>query len=174
MARVGEIITTCHTRMRMLSEKLLTGIHADQFGRLAAPGGMVIQSNHPAWVYGHLAIYPTRVLTLLGGAADAAAAPASFTDLFKDGTKCLDDVSSTIYPRMNEITAAFFKGHEILAKHVAELPDDALLLVHPDEARRVNFPTLGAHVNFMLNDHIALHLGQVSAWRRMMGLGSAI
>lgn len=173
MGRVAEIITKSHSRMRVLSEKTLAGISPNQFGRLAAPGGVVIQSNHPAWVYGHLAIYPARVLTMLGAPADAAAVPAAFTDLFKDGTACLDDAAGTIYPRMEEITAAYFKGHDVLAAHVASMSDDSLLKDHPDEARRVNFPTVGAHINFMLNDHISLHIGQVSAWRRMMGLGSA-
>jgi hypothetical protein len=33
-------------------------------------------------------------------------------------------------------------------------------------------PTVGAAVNFMLGGHLQMHLGQVSAWRRAMGLGS--
>jgi hypothetical protein len=174
MGQVAEAIVKCHVRMRMLSEKMLNGVTPAQFSRLAAPGGVVIQSNHAGWVYGHLAIYPARMLTLLGGDANAAAVPAAFTDLFKDGTPCLDDANGTIYPAMEEVTKGFFRGHEAFASHVMTLSNDVLLREHPDEARRVNFPTVAAHVNFMLNDHIALHLGQVSAWRRMLGLGSAV
>lgn len=173
MGQVADVIVKCHTRMRGMGEKLLTGVTAAHFARLASPGGVVIQSNHACWVYGHLAIYPARMMTVLGGDANAAAAPAVFTDLFKDGTPCLDDAKGTIYPSMDEVTKVFFKGHEVLAAHIAGMSNEALLREHPDEARRVNFPTLAAHANFMLNDHIALHLGQVSAWRRMLGLGSA-
>ena len=174
MGRVAEIILKSHVRMRMMSEKLLVGISPAQFARLGTPGGKVVESNHPAWVYGHLAIYPSRVLTVLGSAsAESVAVFPAFVELFKDGTKCLDDAEGKIYPRMDEITQAFSKGHDALAAFVGTLPDEVLLKDHPDEARRVNFPVLGAHVNFMLNDHIAFHLGQVSAWRRMMGMGSA-
>lgn len=174
MGRVAEIILKSHVRIRMMSEKLLVGISPAQFARLGTPGGKVVESNHPAWVYGHLAIYPSRVLTVLGSAsAESFAVLPAFVELFKDGTKCLDDAEGKIYPRMDEITQAFSKGHDALAAFVGTLPDEVLLKDHPDEARRVNFPVLGAHVNFMLNDHIAFHLGQVSAWRRMMGMGSA-
>jgi hypothetical protein len=174
MGRVADIILKSHVRMRMMSEKLLVGIAEKQFARLGNVGGKTVESNHPAWVYGHLAVYPSRVLTVLGSpAADSVAVSPAYVELFKDGTKCLDDVEGRIYPRMEEIAKAYFIGHDALAAFVATLPDEALLRDHPDEARRVNFPVLGAHVNFMLNDHIAFHLGQVSAWRRMMGLGSA-
>jgi hypothetical protein len=42
----------------------------------------------------------------------------------------------------------------------------------PDESRRERFPTVGAATNFLLNDHLMFHAGQVSAWRRAVGLGS--
>jgi hypothetical protein len=35
------------------------------------------------------------------------------------------------------------------------------------------FPTIGGAVNFLLVGHVQMHLGQVSTWRRVMGLGSA-
>jgi hypothetical protein len=35
------------------------------------------------------------------------------------------------------------------------------------------FPTLGSVHAFYCGGHIMMHLGQMSAWRRMMGLGSA-
>ncbi len=35
------------------------------------------------------------------------------------------------------------------------------------------FPTLGALANFLMNNHVMMHIGQVSTWRRAMGLPSA-
>jgi hypothetical protein len=35
-------------------------------------------------------------------------------------------------------------------------------------------PTLGAAMMFMCGSHLQMHLGQVSSWRRAMGLGSAM
>ena len=35
------------------------------------------------------------------------------------------------------------------------------------------FPTLGSMHAFYTGGHIMMHLGQISAWRRMQGLGAA-
>ena len=35
------------------------------------------------------------------------------------------------------------------------------------------FPTLGSMQAFYVGGHIMMHLGQISAWRRMQGLGAA-
>jgi len=34
------------------------------------------------------------------------------------------------------------------------------------------FPTMGSAVMFMCGSHMQMHLGQISAWRRVMGMGS--
>jgi hypothetical protein len=36
------------------------------------------------------------------------------------------------------------------------------------------FPFVGLAINFMLNNHNMMHVGQVSAWRRAMGLPSVM
>jgi hypothetical protein len=48
-----------------------------------------------------------------------------------------------------------------------------LLAQHPDEKARVNWPCIGAAFNFLLSGHVMVHMGQVSAWRRCMGLPAA-
>jgi hypothetical protein len=35
------------------------------------------------------------------------------------------------------------------------------------------FPTIGSMQAFYVGGHMTFHLGQVSAWRRMQGLGPA-
>jgi hypothetical protein len=37
----------------------------------------------------------------------------------------------------------------------------------------VNWPCIGAAFNFLLSGHVMVHMGQVSAWRRCMGLPAA-
>lgn len=44
---------------------------------------------------------------------------------------------------------------------------------HPNESMRKYFPTVGDMVIFLMTSHEMNHLGQVAAWRRAMGLGSA-
>ena len=43
----------------------------------------------------------------------------------------------------------------------------------PDERRRPTFPTLGDYTAFVMTTHEGSHIGQIAAWRRAMGLGSA-
>ena len=35
------------------------------------------------------------------------------------------------------------------------------------------FPTVGAAINFYLTGHVMMHAGQISAWRRCMGMPAA-
>ena len=43
----------------------------------------------------------------------------------------------------------------------------------PDERRRKAFPTLGDYAVFVMTIHEGSNIGQIAAWRRAMGLGSA-
>ena len=44
---------------------------------------------------------------------------------------------------------------------------------HPNEGTRKYFPTFGDMVIYLMTGHEMDHLGQIAAWRRAMGLGSA-
>ena len=91
------------------AERLLKDIPAQQFGRFAAPGGTLVESNHPAFTYGHLSLYGPRILTHLG--RPSLSVPAGFEALFSKDAKCVDDPAGTIYPSMDVITKAFFDGY---------------------------------------------------------------
>lgn len=156
------------------ARRLIAGVDAVQFARLARCGGVIVQSNHPAWVYGHLALYPSRVLTALGQPAAIATPPDGFEALFKNGAACVDDPDGSIYPPMERITALFFDAYEAAFAAVAAAEDGVLLGENPSPGRmRELFPTLGAMFMFYLGGHVQMHLGQVSAWRRMIGLPPA-
>lgn len=173
MGQYSQLIVTAGKISRGYSERLLAGIAAPQFARKANVNGQVIDSNHAAWVYGHLATYPAKVAAMVGLDAAKCAAPASFEELFKDGTACQDDASGSIYPAMEQITAAFFKTHDALFETLGGIDDAKLLVPTEDEKVRVRWPNTGGRVLFMCNNHIMMHMGQVSAWRRMMGLAAA-
>jgi hypothetical protein len=156
------------------AERLSTGIRADQFARLAAPGGFVVQSNHPAFVYGHLSLYPPKILGHLGASSDAMELPVAFEEAFSKDASCRDDPEGRIYPTMDEVRGTFFSGHRAVLDHLPSAADDKLN--HPNPlggAFAERFPTVGSMINFYLGGHMMLHLGQLSAWRRMMGLGPA-
>lgn len=157
-----------------LAEKLLAGVEASVFGQFARPSGVTVRSNHPAFVLGHLCLYPPRVMQLLGRAAGPTSAPATYDALFKAGVECRDDPQGLIYPPMNELVEKFFTGHRTTITAVEETGDEVFFRPNTTEGRsRELFPTIGAAIGFYLGGHVQLHLGQFSAWRRMMGLGSA-
>lgn len=174
MNHIGPILAAPGELSLMYAERLLTGVSAKQFARLAQPGGVVVRSNHAAFVIGHLALYPPRIVANLNRPAGNAAYPAGYEALFRAGTECRDDPDGTIYPSMDELTSRFFDGYRTAIRAVREAPDDVFLAPNPAEGRmRELFPTIGAALDFYLSGHVQNHLGQISAWRRAMGMPAA-
>ena len=172
---MGEFAETLVRGGRMcigLSEKLLTDVTPQIFARKPSFGGKVIEANHAAFHFGHLALYPSRWLELVGLDGKPAAAPANFADLFNAGKECKDDPSGTIYPAMKTITEAYFNNYKTALETLARLDDGKLREPNPREGRmREMFPTVGGMLLFYINNHTMLHLGQLSTWRRCFGLG---
>ncbi|HEX2839020.1 MAG TPA: DinB family protein [Phycisphaerales bacterium] len=158
---------------RGYAERILVGVKPEQFARKAVVNGTTIDANHPAWVFGHLATYPAKLAAMVGLDPAKFAAPANFEAIFKDGTPCQDDPSGTIYPSMESVTTAFFRTHDALIEALGSVDDAKLIEPTPDEKARARFPLLGGRVLFMANNHIMMHMGQVSTWRRCMGMPAA-
>jgi len=155
------------------ADRLLQGISPDQFPRLPHPGGQVVETNHPAFVFGHLSLYPSRILSDLGVDASSIAPTETELELFSKDAKCLDDPEFTIYPSMTDITQRFFAAYGS-AVEALERTDDAVLADENDnEGMRAKFATKGSMHAFYLGGHLMVHLGQLSAWRRAFGLGPA-
>lgn len=178
MGQFSTIIADAAERSMGLAPKMLVGVTPQMFARkphLQREGKQfVVDTNHPAFVYGHLALYPARLMTMMKMDSAPVATPEAYMELFKAGAPCQDDVEGTIYPKMDEIVAHFNKGYAAVVAAVRGLNDASLLEANPDEQRRQFFPTVGHAVVFMLNNHVMMHLGQVSAWRRCYGLSSAM
>ncbi len=153
---------------RGYAESILKNVKPADFARL--PNG--VQTNHPAWVYGHLSIYPDMLLEMLDR-KDLAKPDARFNDLFGNGKPCKDDPSGSIYPAMEAITARYFERTDAAIKALAEADDARLTKALTDDWAK-SFPTVGSRFDFLLGGHSMMHLGQISAWRRMMGLPSAM
>jgi hypothetical protein len=76
---------------------------------------------------------------------------------------------------MDKVVAFHQSGLAAAMSALSQATDAQLLEPNPAEGRMKElFPTKGAVMNFILSAHPMMHLGQVSAWRRMMGLGSAV
>ena len=183
VGKAAEMISSAAKQTLGLSEALLKGVEPHMFARKPRWGmdGGEIPCNHAAWVYGHLAIYFPRLIAQLGGAGGvggagntgAPAVPASYEALFKNGTQCHDDPAGAVYPAMEQVASTFLTGYRAAINAVERCSDADLARANTAMAPD-RFPTLGAIANFLLNNHVMMHLGQVSTWRRAMGLPSAM
>ena len=171
---VGQTIADSLSLSLGYAKRMLVGVTPEQFGRLASPGGQVVISNHGAFSYGHLALYGSKIVEQLGGDTSAIVPPASFAAVFSKDAQCVDDPQGTIYPAMDEITRVFFQGYEAALVALQAAPDEVFQQPNPGQGRIVElFPTMGSMHTFYCGGHLMMHLGQVSAWRRMLGLPPA-
>lgn len=129
----------------------------------ACPDGVAM--NHAAWVIGHLAFAHQVYARILGGAADA---PAGWGSLF--GGKSIPAPAAGQYPPKADLLRALERGHEVLTRLVRGKPASYWAQPPTDEKYRRRFATMGDALVHMLVNHEAVHLGQLSAWRRVQGL----
>jgi hypothetical protein len=154
------------------ADRLLKGVPAERFARFAVVGGQIVESNHPAFVYGHLNLYALKILHQIG--CPAPPVPEHFEIRFSKDAKCVDDPDLDLYPSMDEIVTFFHEGHRMVTGALRSTPDDVFQQPNPAEGRMKElFPTIGSVQAFYCGGHMMMHLGQVSAWRRMEGLGAA-
>lgn len=171
---IGEMIAASCSLGVMYAERLLSDMPAAEFARYARPGGQVVTSNHPAFNFGHLCLYSLRIVKNLDGDLSAASVPDNYPCLFSKDATCQDDPDGTIYPAMDVITEKFFAGYRATIDALRATNDETFMQVNPEEGRlRELFPTMGAMHTFYVGGHMMTHLGQTSAWRRMIGLGAA-
>jgi len=79
----------------------------------------------------------------------------------------------TGYPSKAALMAALADGQRRLVAVLAGMTDEELNSPLPDEEYRKTLPTIGVALMHILIGHTSLHAGQLSAWRRAMGLGTA-
>jgi hypothetical protein len=155
-------------------ERLLAGVTAENFGRLANTGRSPIRSNHPAFIYGHLSLYAPQIIAHLGDDVPNLRTPDRFESLFSKDATCRDDLDRKIYPAKDEVTKFFFDSYRAAAEMLRSVDDRVLQQPNPSGGRMTElFPMVGSMLNYYAGGHFMMHLGQMSAWRRMIGLGPA-
>ena len=126
------------------------------------PGGA---ANHPAWVLGHLADSCQAMAGELGGAAWL---PEGWGERFGTGSVPVADRAA--YPEKDALLTVLDEGERRLAEFLSAMTDADLSVPLPDARYRDRFPTLGHAVLHILGAHAAVHVGQVTVWRRAAGL----
>jgi hypothetical protein len=132
----------------------------------------VVASNHPAFIYGHLSLYAPKILIQIGNPAPAV--PEGFELAFSKDAVCRDDPDGDLYPAMDDVLAFFQEGYRMVTGALRSAPNEVFERPNPAEGRmRELFPTIGSVQVFYCGGHMMMHLGQMSAWRRMEGLPAA-
>ncbi len=128
-------------------------------GKMAEqPAGI---KNHPAWTIGHLAVSQDFVIQLM---EQPSAMEPSWLRLFGSGAAPTDDRLN--FPIKSELLSVLKSQHEKAASAFREHFERRRGAPNPFPPLVARFPTLGDLVLHLMTTHEAMHLGQMSAWRR--------
>jgi len=155
-AWVEGVVRVWHEQ-RGYAERLVADLSDEEM--VAQPVSGVVM-NHPAWVLSHLSIYGPVLARMLRG--DSFEDPASHE--FGRDSEPLDDVA--VYGSKATILDRFRENYDEAAAAARRADLAVFERDTPLERWQSRIPTL-AHLSVhLLNSHVALHLGQISAWRR--------
>jgi len=130
---------------------------------VAQPGGV---SNHPAWVIGHLTCSCWALGQEIG--LDSSWLPASWAKRF--GTGSLPVADPEAYEPKTELLSILHDGRNRLLQGVSLLSPEALQRPLSQQVYHSVLPTLRDALTQMMVAHTANHIGQVTIWRRLVGL----
>ena len=120
--------------------------------------------NHPAWVLSHLNVYTPLCTAMLRG--------DSFSDPIdhRHGQRSEVSADPREYAPAPALLAEFRSLHDEAERALAAASEGALATSNPLERWRTLHPTVGDMLVTLMVKHESGHLGQLSAWRRAMGL----
>jgi hypothetical protein len=150
------------------AHKLVEDVSEEQMTIIPAKG----LENHPAFTLGHLVSGSAMTVEDLGG---DFIMPNGWKELFlRNGPGDPRAPSeSNIYPTKTELLAELTAQHNEVKKYLLKATEEQL-----NKKLKWRFgsymPTVLDVVLFMCVNHEAMHLSQLSAWRRAMGLPSAL
>ena len=122
-------------------------------------------ANHPAWVIGHL----THTCQMIGGVVGLGEwLPRDWAKRFGTDSTPISDANA--YEIKNHALAMLTDAQGRVMRAVAEVTDAQLDQPFPDPAFRDVFPTVRHALTQVLVGHTSMHVGQITVWRRAMGL----
>jgi hypothetical protein len=74
------------------------------------------------------------------------------------------------YPSKAELLTKFDEAHDLLQRAVVAATPEQLAKPSPHPRTKDKLPTIQDLVGFLLTGHFGVHLGQLTTWRRMIGL----
>lgn len=122
--------------------------------------------NHAAWVLGHLACTADMLGAMIGL---KPVCPPAWTALFDWNSSPSGDASQ--YPAKAVLLEALEDAHAGIVSALPSVSESRWSEPTPIEEVRRFLPTLGDCFVFVMAAHENMHLGQLSAWRRVQGMG---
>lgn len=166
MAPHADLVLPSAKLVLMYMDMLVKDIPAERFG--VAPEG--VACNSPAYNIGHLALYADMACETIGR-ADLARKDPKWKELYAFGATSQPDPDGSRYGKKEELIARFRERQETAMRAFAEAGPEALGAPMPKDGPMGDvMKTKGAMCAFMLTAHPMSHLGQISTWRRCMGM----
>ena len=143
------------------ADSLTNDLSAEQF--LLQPMDGV---NNPAWVIGHLANTADNLIGMIGG---EKILDGSWKVKFGGGSSVSSNPED--YPSKEELLNALRRTNAKLRELSLTATSEILNAENPvARLKSAGMTTLGDLLGFVLTGHVGTHLGQLSAFRRMVGL----
>lgn len=143
------------------AQKLVADVPDERMVEQPAPN-----MNHPAWILSHLNAYHPVIASMLRG------------ELFDDpkehpfGMKSKPVADLAVYQSRKALIDAFSEGHGQVTAVLQSADESVLAAAVPlDRWQRV-MPTVHIALVYLMILHESIHLGQLSAWRRVLGMPS--
>lgn len=156
-----DAVLALHQRNLDYARRLTADLNDDQL--CAQPTASLM--NHAAWVLGHLALVADFYACLLGRPSEL---PPNWHSLF--GMNSCPEPDRSRYPSKAELLAALEKAYANVEQAIQAQPPSFWDQPPADPRWQSRFPTNRHMLLAMLINHDATHLGQLSAWRRALGL----
>jgi len=123
-------------------------------------------ANHPAWVYSHLNVYSQIIEKLVRGDEFDDPKPHKF------GMQSKPESDPKLYASQSQLLSEFVANHERVIAALEEQGDGCLDQPMTLERWKEPMPTVGIALPYLMLVHENQHFGQVSAWRRILGMPS--
>lgn len=144
---------------------MVDGIPDDDFRTLPAGGG-----NSPNWILGHLVVANRMGLATLTG--ERSREMIDYMRKYGPGTTPSEDPGETL--DKPDLVAAFDETADQLVAAIESATDAKLAERRDGPLLADELPTVRDILGHLLTTHLALHVGQLSAWRRGHGYDSVL
>ena len=122
--------------------------------------------NPPSWILGHLALANDFGVISLGGNAGLV---GPWMQVFGPGSPPVGE-----HPSKRELVSMFSKSRKRLLSEVKSATDEQLHAERNSPLLKAELPQVQDMVAHLMTTHLALHIGQLSAWRRAKGMESIL